>query len=105
MCYPVKLATINVANRSLDLTSNRYLPRKYEIQILLPLIMKSKFWDSKIETMSAEALHRLETPFLIRQLSRTYNQSPYYRQKFDRVKLKPESINSFEGLAEKTDLV
>lgn len=60
--------------------------------------MSSKYWNEKIETMPAEELKKYQLMKLREQVKHCYENSAFYRKKFDSVGLKPESIRSLEDL-------
>ena len=58
-----------------------------------------KLWNERIETMSRDEMMSLQLEKLRKQVVYNYENSPYYREKFDRVGAKPEEIRSFEDFA------
>ncbi|MEM7347438.1 MAG: hypothetical protein AAF485_24630 [Chloroflexota bacterium] len=58
----------------------------------------SKLHNPDIETLSPDALQRLQQEKLRAQLIRVYEQSPYYRAKFDRGKVNPYDFKSLDQL-------
>lgn len=55
------------------------------------------YWNPVIETLSADEMQDLQWRRLKKQLHYNYNHSEYYREeKFHKVNLTPEDINSFE---------
>ena len=55
-----------------------------------------EFFEPEIETMDREELERLQLEHLKWQLKRCYEGSEFYKQRFDKVGLKPEDIRSLE---------
>lgn len=58
-----------------------------------------KLWNEKIEAMPEEELKALQLDRLKKQVSYNYENSPYYRQKFEEVGAKPGDINRFDDFA------
>ncbi|MCW3996380.1 MAG: phenylacetate--CoA ligase [Candidatus Bathyarchaeota archaeon] len=58
----------------------------------------SKYWNEKIETMHAEELKNYQLKKLKEQAAHCYENSSFYRKKFDSVGLKPQDIRSLEDL-------
>jgi phenylacetate-CoA ligase len=56
------------------------------------------FWNEEIETVSTEALNRLESQRLQVQLPYNFATSPFYRSKFEDANVNPEAIRSREDL-------
>ncbi len=61
-------------------------------------MVEGKYWNEKIETMPAEELKVYQLKKLREQVKRCYENSVFYKKKFDRVGLKPESIRSLDDL-------
>ena len=58
---------------------------------------EKKYWNEEIETLSSDDMRALQWRRLKKQLHYNYTRSEYYREeKFHKVGLKPEDINSFE---------
>jgi phenylacetate-CoA ligase len=57
-----------------------------------------KYWNEKIETMHAEELKNYQLKKLKEQVKHCYENSSFYRKKFDSVGLKPQDIRSLEDL-------
>jgi len=55
-----------------------------------------KLWNERIETMSRDEMMSLQLERLRKQVVYNYENSPYYREKFDQVGAKPKEISSFE---------
>ena len=56
-----------------------------------------KFWNEKVETLSAEQMKTLQWTRLKEQLQYNYDHSIYYREeKFQKAGLRPEDVQSFE---------
>jgi phenylacetate-CoA ligase len=68
-----------------------------------------KYWNEKIETMPREDLKNYQLQKLKEQVKYCYENSSFYRKKFDAIGLKPQDIKSLEDLQKipftvKTDL-
>ena len=66
-------------------------------------------WDAKIETMSRDELHSLQTKRLKQTVRRVYDHVPFYRAKMDMCGVRPEDIRDAEDIrllpfTEKKDL-
>jgi phenylacetate-CoA ligase len=61
-------------------------------------MVSTKYWNEKIETLPREELKKLQLKKLKAQVKHCYNDSAFYRKKFDSVKLKPEDIRSLDDL-------
>ncbi len=61
-------------------------------------MVDGKYWNEKIETMPAEELKKLQLKKLKEQVKHCYENSSFYRKKFDSVGLKPENIRSLDDL-------
>ena len=61
-------------------------------------MVEGKYWNEKIETMPAEELKAYQLKKLREQVKRCYENSVFYKKKFDRVGLKPENISSLDDL-------
>ncbi len=59
---------------------------------------EKKYWNEKMETISAEELKVLETEGLRKQLEYVYRTSPFYRKKFDEAGVSPEQFKKHEDL-------
>lgn len=57
-----------------------------------------KYWNEKIETMHAEELKNYQLKKLKEQVKHCYENSSFYRKKFDSVGLKPQDIRSLDDL-------
>src|SRR4030042_4592931 len=60
--------------------------------------MEKKYFDREIETMSRRKLEALQLERLKWQVKRCYQNSEFYRKKYDQVSLKPSDIKSLEDL-------
>ena len=60
--------------------------------------MNSKYWNEKIETMPAEETKKHQLKKLQQQVKHCYDNSSFYRKKFDSIGLKPEDIQSLDDL-------
>ncbi len=58
-----------------------------------------EFYVPEIETMDREKLEQLQLKRLKWQLKRCYKGSEFYRERFDKIGLKPEDIGSFEDFS------
>jgi phenylacetate-CoA ligase len=58
-----------------------------------------KLWNEKIETLSRDKTRNLQLERLKRQVTYNYENSPFYRGKFEAVGAKPEDIRGFEDFA------
>lgn len=72
-------------------------------------MVNGKYWNEKIETMNAEELKKHQLEKLKKQVKHCYENSSFYRKKFDSVGLKPEDIRRLDDLQKipftvKTDL-
>ncbi len=59
---------------------------------------KTTFWDEKIETMNLNELKKLQGKRLRQSVTRSYNESPYYREKLKNAGIKPDDINTIEDI-------
>lgn len=71
--------------------------------------MERKYWNEEIETMSPDAVRRLETERLRTQLDYMFQASGFYRRKFEQGGIRPSDIRGPEDLhkipfTEKTEL-
>lgn len=57
-----------------------------------------KYYNEKIETMSASKLRELQSERLKEVVKRVYDSVPYYRAKMDAIGLKPEDISSIDDI-------
>jgi phenylacetate-CoA ligase len=57
-----------------------------------------KYWNEKIETMPIEKIKKLQLQKLKLQVKHCYENSGFYRKKFDKINLKPEDIRSLDDL-------
>ena len=57
-----------------------------------------KYWNEKIETMPAGEIKKLQLQRLKEQVKHCYEDSSFYRKKFDSVSLKPSDIKSLDDL-------
>jgi phenylacetate-CoA ligase len=72
-------------------------------------MVDGKYWNEKIETMPTEELKKYQLKKLKEQVKHCYENSIFYKKKFDSVGLKPEKIRSLDDLQKipftvKTDL-
>jgi len=54
-----------------------------------------KFWNPDIETMPREELKKLQMKRLKKQIKYNYENSIFYREQFDRARIKPKDIQTF----------
>ena len=57
-----------------------------------------KYWNEKIETLPPEEIKKIQLQKLKEQVKHCYENSAFYRKKFDSVGLKPEDIKTLEDL-------
>ena len=57
-----------------------------------------KYWNEKIETMPVDELRKHQLAKLKEQVKHCYDNSAFYRKKFDKAGLKPENIKTLEDL-------
>ncbi len=60
--------------------------------------MDGKYWNEKIETMPAEDIKKYQLKKLQEQVKHCYEDSSFYRKKFDSVGLKPQDIHTLDDL-------
>ena len=58
----------------------------------------SKYWNEKIETMPRAELEKLQLRKLKEQLKHCYEDSAFYRKKFQDAGLKPDDIKTLEDI-------
>jgi phenylacetate-CoA ligase len=61
-------------------------------------VVDGKYWNETIETMPAEELKKHQLKKLKEQVKHCYENSSFYRKKFDSVGLKPENIRTLDDL-------
>jgi phenylacetate-CoA ligase len=61
--------------------------------------MRQQFYHPEIETMNREELTNLQLGRLKWQLDRCYQNSPFYREKFDQAGVKPDDLKTLEDIA------
>ena len=61
--------------------------------------MPGSFWNEEIETLSSDAIERLESERLQAQMAYLAASSDYFRARFEQAGVKPESIKNREDLA------
>jgi len=59
---------------------------------------EKRFWNEAIETMPHDKMVRLQEDKLRQQIKRVYQQNPYYREKFDAARIKPEDVKTLDDL-------
>lgn len=57
-----------------------------------------KYWNEKIETLPTEEIRKQQLQKLKEQVKHCYNNSSFYKKKFDSAGLKPEDIRSLDDL-------
>jgi phenylacetate-CoA ligase len=57
-----------------------------------------KYWNEKIETMPTQEIQKLQIQKLKDQVKHCYENSVFYRKKFDKIGLKPNDIGSLDDL-------
>lgn len=60
--------------------------------------MAEKFWNAKLETQSRQEWDDLKLALLKKHLRHAYEESPYYRQSFDEVKVHPDNIKTLADI-------
>ena len=60
--------------------------------------MAEQYYQKEIETMSSEALKKLQSEKLVKQVQHVYENVPYYRNLMDEKGVKPEDIHGIEDL-------
>ncbi|MCJ7776321.1 MAG: hypothetical protein MUP08_08035 [Desulfobulbaceae bacterium] len=58
-----------------------------------------KLWNEKIETLSRDEIRALQLEKLKKQVAYNYENSPFYKNKFEVVGAKPEDIKSFKDFS------
>lgn len=61
-------------------------------------MVDGKYWDDKIETMPREEVKNYQLRKLKEQVKYCYENSSFYRKKFDEIGLKPQDIQSLDDL-------
>ncbi len=61
--------------------------------------LTDKYWDPKVETMSADEMAALQLEKLKKQLAYNYNSSLLYKSKFEQAGMRPEDVRSWEIFA------
>ena len=61
-------------------------------------MVNSQYWNEKIETMPAEEVKKHQLKKLREQVRHCYQNSSFYKKKFDSAGLKPEDIHSIDDL-------
>ena len=57
-----------------------------------------KYWNEKIETLPTEEIRKYQLQKLKEQVKHCYNNSAFYKKKFDNIGLKPQDIRSLDDL-------
>jgi phenylacetate-CoA ligase len=61
-------------------------------------LTNGKYWNEKIETLPTEEIRKQQLQKLKEQVKHCYNNSSFYKKKFDNAGLKPEDIHSLDDL-------
>jgi len=61
-------------------------------------IQGDQFWDPEVETKSRRDIDALQRERLRWQLERSYRDAPFYRERFDRVNVRPEHLQRLEDI-------
>ncbi|MDR0797324.1 MAG: AMP-binding protein, partial [Nitrososphaerota archaeon] len=61
-------------------------------------MVDGKYWNEKIETLPHEEIRTLQLQKLKEQVKYCYNNSTFYRKKFDTIGLKPDDIKTLNDL-------
>jgi phenylacetate-CoA ligase len=61
-------------------------------------VVDGTYWNEKIETLPCEEIRKLQLQKLKEQVQYCYNNSVFYRKKFDDIGLKPDDIKTFDDL-------
>lgn len=59
---------------------------------------KEQYRDPKIECMDRDEMTALQSEKFVKQVKNVYENSPFYRKKFDEIGLKPEDIKGIEDI-------
>ena len=62
------------------------------------MIEERKYWDPELETMPLEKLKKLQEEKLQATVTHAYNNTKFYRRKFDQAGVKPADINVLDDL-------
>ncbi len=70
---------------------------------------KRKYYQEEIETMPVEEIKKLQSEKIVKQVKHVYENVAYYREKMDKMGIKPEDIHGIEDIyklpfIEKSDL-
>ena len=55
-------------------------------------------WNKKIECMSRDEMHALQSEKLVKIVAHAYNNSPFYKKRFDEHGVRPEDIRSIDDI-------
>ena len=55
-------------------------------------------WNSSIECMDREQLHKIQSKRLVKMVDYVYHNTPFYRRKFQEMGLVPEDIRGIEDI-------
>jgi len=61
-------------------------------------MLRGKYWNEELETMPLQKLRNIEGEQLIQQVHYSYYCSKFYREKFDKIGLKPSDIRGIDDL-------
>ena len=60
---------------------------------------ENRFYSKKLETLSLEDIKRLQFEKTKETLERAYHKSAYYKNLFDKAKIKPQDFKQLEDIA------
>ncbi len=61
--------------------------------------MNDVYFEPEIETASRQVMREIQTAKVLVQLRHTYDNSPFYRKKFDEAGVKPEQVRSLDDIS------
>ena len=67
--------------------------------------MKPDYWNKTAQTMPQQELKALQLKLIKQQLNYVYDRSPFYRQLYDKHKLRPEKIQSWGDFEQHVPIV
>ncbi len=59
---------------------------------------ETRFWDPKVERLPRQKIEALQLERLRWQVTRCYHESPFYRERFDRARVRPEHLRDLADL-------
>jgi phenylacetate-CoA ligase len=62
------------------------------------VVKMPEYWDPEIETMPVEDLKKLQGKRLKELVSYVYENSPFYKKRFDECGVRPEDIQALEDV-------